>query len=183
VCPVAGGTLLPRIARAFRELGELGLVEGDRPRMHAAQAAGSAPVIAALRDGLEFPQPVKPVTVARSIAIGNPADGFQVLKTVRDSGGTGESATDEEILDGIALLARTEGIFTEPAGGTTLAVLRKLAAAGVIAPDESVVLCITGNGYKTAELMQNHAAVPIRLSRSFSDFEAFLRGETAVHRP
>jgi threonine synthase len=171
VSPVAGGTLLPRIARGFRELREVGLVEGDLPRIHAAQAEGSAPVIAALRQGLDFPQPVKPATLARSIAIGNPADGFQVLRTVRETGGTGDTASDAEILDAIQLLARTEGIFTEPAGGTTLAVLRKLVALGAIPRGESVVLCITGNGYKTVDLMRQHAAVPVRLSRSLKDFE------------
>src|SRR5687768_3036942 len=121
VSPVAGGTLLPRIACGFRELREIGLVDGPLPTMHAAQAAGSAPVVAARLEGLEFPEPVKPRTIAKSIAIGNPADGFQVLQAVRSSGGSGAMVSDDEIVDSIKLLARTEGIFTEPAGGATLA--------------------------------------------------------------
>ncbi len=121
VSPVAGGTLLPRIARGFDELRLLGLVEGDLPKLYAAQAAGCAPVVRAFQDGLEFPDPVKPHTIAKSIAIGNPADGFQVLKVLRATGGGAAMVTDEEILAGIHLLAETEGIFTEPAGGTTVA--------------------------------------------------------------
>ena len=122
VSPVAGGTLLPRIFKGFRELREVGLVSGTLPKIHAAQPAGSAPVINALKAGLEFPEPVKPNTIAKSLAIGNPADGFQVLRVVKETGGAGAAASDAEILDAVQLLARTEGIFTEPAGGTTLAV-------------------------------------------------------------
>jgi threonine synthase len=175
VSPVAGGTLLPRIARAFSELREVGLVEGALPRIHAAQAAGSAPVVRALVEGLEFPEPVKPNTIAKSIAIGNPADGFQVLQTVRASGGSGAMVSDEEIVDAIHLLARTEGIFTEPAGGATLAATRALIARGAIPRDESIVICITGNGYKTAEALTGQTAPPIEVSRSFGEFEVRLR--------
>ena len=130
VSPVAGGTLLPRIARGFRELREVGLVEGDLPKIYAAQAAGCAPVVKALHDGLDLPIRCKPNTIAKSIAIGNPADGFQVLSAVRASGGWGEMVTDDEIRDGIHLLAETEGIFTEPAGGTTMAFTKKLIEQG-----------------------------------------------------
>ena len=119
VSPVAGGTLLPRIFKAFREFRDLGLVEGSMPRIHAAQPTGSAPVIRALESGAEFPDPVKPNTIAKSLAIGNPADGFQVIRVVNETGGAGAMVSDTEILDAIELLARTEGIFTEPAGGTT----------------------------------------------------------------
>ncbi|MBI4886892.1 MAG: threonine synthase [Acidobacteria bacterium] len=171
VSPVAGGTLLPRIFKGFRELREVGLVSGTLPKIHAAQPAGSAPVIHALDAGLEFPEPVKPDTIAKSLAIGNPADGFQVVKVVKETGGAGASATDEEILDAVGLLARTEGIFTEPAGGTTLAVARTLIQRGVIKPTESVVICITGNGYKTAEVMFDRVASPIRIGRSLAEFE------------
>jgi threonine synthase len=148
VSPVAGGTLLPRIYKGFREFIEVGLVEGKLPRIHAAQPTGSAPVIRALESGAEFPDPVKPNTIAKSLAIGNPADGFQVVRVVKETGGSGAMVTDDEILDGIELLARTEGIFTEPAGGTTLAATRALIQRGVIKSNESVVVCITGNGYK-----------------------------------
>ena len=174
VSPVAGGTLLPRIYKGFRELREVGLVTGTLPKIHAAQPAGSAPVINAIEGGLEFPEPVKPNTIAKSLAIGNPADGFQVVRVVKETGGTGAAATDNEILDAVQLLARTEGIFTEPAGGTTLAVARTLIKRGVIKSNESVVICITGNGYKTAEVMFDRVATPTRIGRSLADFERAL---------
>jgi threonine synthase len=171
VSPVAGGTLLPRIYKGLREFKEVGLVDGCLPKIHAAQPAGSAPVIRALEAGLEFPDPVKPDTIAKSLAIGNPADGFQVVKVVKETGGSGAMVTDSEILDAIDLLARTEGIFTEPAGGTTLAATRALVRRGVIKPNESVVVCITGNGYKTAEVMGDRVERPVRIGRALSDFE------------
>jgi threonine synthase len=171
VSPVAGGTLLPRIHKGLREFKEVGLVDGRLPKIHAAQPAGSAPVIRALEAGLEFPDPVKPDTIAKSLAIGNPADGFQVVKVVKETGGSGAMVTDAEILDAIDLLARTEGIFTEPAGGTTLAATRALVRRGVIKPNESVVVCITGNGYKTAEIMGDRVERPMRIGRALSDFE------------
>src|SRR6185369_7848871 len=111
--------------------------------------AGCAPVVHALHRGIDLITPVKPNTIAKSIAIGNPADGFYVLKAVRESGGWGESVSDPEIVQAIQLLARTEGIFTEPAGGTTVAVTKKLIEQGRIPRDESIVISITGNGYKT----------------------------------
>jgi threonine synthase len=171
VSPVAGGTLLPRIFKGMREFRDLGLVDGTLPRIHAAQPTGSAPVVRAIESGAEFPDPVKPNTIAKSLAIGNPADGFQVVKVVKETGGTGGMATDEEILDAIQLLARTEGIFTEPAGGTTLAVTRNLVRKGVIRPHESVVVCITGNGYKTAEVVRDRVAKPTQIGRSLADFD------------
>jgi threonine synthase len=174
VSPVAGGTLLPRIARGFREAREVGLVEGELPKMYAAQAAGSAPVVRALHAGIDHPDPVKPNTIAKSIAIGNPADGFQVIETLKASGGWGEMASDEEILAGIHLLAESEGIFTEPAGGTTIAVTKKLIEQGRIPRDESIVVCITGNGYKTSEVVAHGMARPEPLGRSLKDFDAFL---------
>ena len=182
VSPVAGGTLLPRIARGFRELKEVGLVEGDLPVIHAAQAAGSAPVIRALESGDEYPEPVKPDTIARSIAIGNPADGYQVLRTVRQSGGSGVAVADPDILEAIQLLAETEGIFTEPAGGVTLAATRTLIERGVIPREASIVVCITGNGYKTQEAMASRTVEPIRLGRSFQEFEEFLAGRAEAVR-
>jgi threonine synthase len=176
VSPVAGGTLLPRIYRGLRELKEIGLVTGDLPKIHAAQAAGCSPVVNALKEGLEFPDPVRPNTIAKSIAIGNPADGFQVVRTVRDTGGTGVASTDGEILAAIDLLAETEGIFTEPAGGATLAGAVSLIAGGAIPKDESIVVCITGNGYKTAaEVIGGRVRKPAEIGRSLQDFEAYLR--------
>jgi threonine synthase len=174
VSPVAGGTLLPRIFKGFREMREVGLVDGQLPKIHAAQPEGSAPVVRAIQSGAEFPEPVKPMTIAKSLAIGNPADGFQVVKVVTATGGTGVMVSDEQILDAIDLLARTEGIFTEPAGGTTLAATRALVERGVIRRDESVVVCITGNGYKTIEVMQGRVTAPTLVGRSLSDFERVL---------
>jgi len=147
--------------------------------MYGAQAAGSAPVVRALHEGLDYPDPVKPDTIAKSIAIGNPADGFQVLEVLRESGGWGEMVTDEEILDGINLLAETEGVFTEPAGGTTVAVTRKLIEQGRIPLDESIVVCITGNGYKTADIMTSRVASAIPITRSLDDVDAYLAGTLA----
>jgi threonine synthase len=180
VSPVAGGTLLPRIVRGFRELREVGLVSGDLPRVHAAQAAGCAPVVNAIHAGIDHPEPVKPDTLAKSIAIGNPADGYQVVQTVRATGGSGVAVSDAQIVDAIRLLAETEGIFTEPAGGTTLAGTIDLVRRGAIAPDESIVVCVTGNGYKTAEVVSGGLAEPVRLSRKFSEFEAWWESRQTV---
>jgi threonine synthase len=171
VSPVAGGTLMPRIFKGLREFREIGLVEGQLPMIHAAQAAGCAPVIRAIEAGLDFPEPVKPDTIAKSIAIGNPADGFQVVRVVKETGASGAKVTDEEILDGVQLLARTEGIFTEPAGGTTVAATRALIKRGVIKSNESVVICVTGNGFKTAEVMYDRVARPIQIGRGLAEFE------------
>ena len=174
VSPVAGGTLLPRILRGFEEFVELGLVSGPLPKIHAAQPSGSSPVINALDAGLEFPEPVRPATIAKSLAIGNPADGFQVLSSVRRTGGSGIAVSDEEILDAVSLLARTEGIFTEPAGGTTLAGAKRLIESGAIPRNESLVVVITGNGYKTVDVMRDRVAESVRVGRGLRDFEAIM---------
>jgi threonine synthase len=180
VAPVAGGTLLPRILRGFRELREVGLVEGELPRMYAAQAAGCAPVVHALDAGVDHPEPVRPDTIAKSIAIGNPADGYQVIQAIRSTGGAGAAVTDAEIVEAIHLLARTEGIFTEPAGGTTLAAAMNLIKRGTIPRDEPIVVCVTGNGYKTAEVVADGLAEPVRLSRAFKQFEAWWEAQKAI---
>src|SRR5229473_2297934 len=171
VLPTAGGTILPKVAKAFKELKEVGLLRDGECRVHCAQAAGAAPVIHALHKGSDLITPVKPNTIAKSIAIGNPADGFYVLRAVRESGGWGESASDEEIIEGIKLLARTEGIFAEPAGGTTLAVAIKLINQGRIGRDESVVISITGNGYKTLEAVAQSVEQPFIIESKLKDFE------------
>src|SRR6478736_4575074 len=162
VSPVAGGTLLPRIVRGLRELRQIGLVEGDLPRIYAAQAAGCSPVVNALDAGLEYPEPVRPNTIAKSIAIGNPADGYQVIQCVNATGGAGSAVSDDAIVGAIQLLAETEGIFTEPAGGTTLAATIDLIARGAIPRDESIVVCVTGNGYKTTEAVAGEVPAPVR---------------------
>ena len=158
----------------------VGLVEGELPRIHAAQAAGCAPIVHALDTGADHTEPVRPNTIAKSIAIGNPADGHQVLQTVRETGGTGTAVTDDQIVGAIRLLAETEGIFTEPAGGTTLGGAIDLIERGVIGRDESVVVCVTGNGYKTAEVMTGQLTEPVRLSRAFKEFEAWWESRQAL---
>ena len=172
VSPVAGGTLLPRILKGFDEMRLIGLLDHDLPTIHMAQAAGCAPVVDALEADLEFPEPVKPKTIAKSIAIGNPADGFQVLRAVRSTGGAGAKVEEDDIVKGIQLLAETEGIFTEGAGGVTVWATKQLIDRGVIPRDESIVICITGNGYKTIELLNGKGVQPIHIGRSLADFEA-----------
>jgi threonine synthase len=171
VVPTAGGTILPKVAKAFQELKLLGLVDGDF-KIYSAQAAGCAPVVTALHRQTDLIAPVKPNTIAKSIAIGNPADGYYVLKAVRESGGWGEAVTDQEIVSAIQLLARTEGIFTEPAGGTTVAVTKKLIEQGRIPRDESIVISVTGNGYKTLEAVQGTVESPFEIPARLADFEA-----------
>jgi threonine synthase len=167
----AGGTILPKLAKAFKELIKVGLVEPSQYKIYSAQAAGCAPIINALQKGTDLISPVKPNTIASSIAIGNPADGYYVLQAVRESGGWGESVTDEEILDGIKLLARTEGIFTEPAGGTEVAVAKKLIQKGRIPRDESIVISITGNGYKTLETVAASVEKPFTINATLDNFD------------
>jgi threonine synthase len=183
VLPTAGGTILPKVAKAFKEFKEVGLIEDGRVKVHCAQAAGSAPVIHALHKGTDLITPVKPNTIAKSIAIGNPADGFYVLKAVRESGGWGDVATDEEIIDAIKLLARTEGIFAEPAGGTTLAVAIKLINQGRIKRDESVVVSVTGNGYKTLEAVAGALEQPLVIDARLKDFDALFERLQNGKRP
>lgn len=169
VLPTAGGTLLPRVARAFRELREMGWTNAC-PRIHSAQAQGCSPVIKALHAGAQDITPEKPSTVAHSIAIGNPADGRYVLQEVRNSGGWGDSASDGEILEAIGLLAETQGIFTEPAGGTTIAVTRRLIQQGRIDSDSSVVAVVTGNGYKAVETVGRELEVSAVLDPNLDIF-------------
>jgi threonine synthase len=154
VCPVASGSLFTQIAKAFDEWLELGLLDGILPTFNGAQAAGCSPVADAFRDGHDVCRPVRPDTIAKSLAIGNPADGVFALEVARKSGGAIDAVTDEEIVEGIQLLAETTGIFTETAGGVTTAVLKKLAERGDIGADERVVLVITGEGLKTLDAVR-----------------------------
>ena len=170
VVPVAGGTILPKVWKSYEELIDLGLVEDTKPRIHAAQAAGCDPITKAILDGDEVFRPQKPDTIAKSLAIGNPADGFFVMDVVRDSGGHAASASDDEILDAVDLLARTEGIFTEPAGGTTLACTIRLIESGKIPRDESICVSITGNGLKTAEVFRGRFAAAPVIAPRLADF-------------
>ncbi|OLR95361.1 threonine synthase [Actinokineospora bangkokensis] len=156
VVPIASGSQLTKVDKAFRELGELGLVEATPYRVFGAQATGCSPVSAAYKSGHDVVQPVKPDTIARSLAIGAPADGPYVLDAVRRTGGAIEDVTDAEVVEGIRLLARTEGIFAETAGGVTVATAKKLIEAGKIDPDAETVLLITGDGLKTLDAVQDH---------------------------
>jgi len=171
VVATAGGTILPKLAKAFNELKRVGLVEDGECKIYSAQASGCDPVIQALKKGTDLISPIKPNTIASSIAIGNPADGYYVIKTIQETGGWGESATDEEILDGIKLLASTEGIFTEPAGGTEVAVTKKLVQQGRIPRDEPTVICITGNGYKTIEAVAGIVEKPFCINADLKNFD------------
>jgi len=155
VAPVASGSLHTRMGKAFDEWRDCGLVSGPLPAMHGAQAAGCAPVANAFEEGADFCRPVKPDTIARSLAIGDPADGPFALELARRTGGAIESATDDEIREGISLLAKTTGVFTETAGGVTIAVLKKLAERGAFGPGESVVATITGDGLKTPDAISD----------------------------
>ncbi|HUO07670.1 MAG TPA: threonine synthase [Phycisphaerae bacterium] len=177
IVPTAGGTILPKVYKAYQEFIKLGLVEDNQPRIYSAQAAGCNPVVEAIRAGRELIKPQKPKTIAKSIAIGNPADGFYVVQAVKQSGGWGEDATDEEIVDAIKLLARLEGIWTEPAGGTTLACAMKLIKSGRIPKDESICVSITGNGLKTTEVVVDHLEPPASIPAKLEAFDAIVSGQ------
>ena len=180
VVPVASGSLLTKIWKAFNEFKKLGLVNSVNTKMYAAQASGCSPVVTAIREKSEIIKPVKPKTIAKSLAIGNPADGPYACDAVRESGGAGESVTDEEIVEGIKLLASTEGIFTETAGGVTVAAAKKLIEKGVIPKKESCVICITGNGLKTQEAVSDHIGKPYKIKPSLDSFEQSLRAEKKI---
>ena len=155
VGPIASGSLFTKIARGFEEWLEVGLLQGDLPRFNGAQAAGCSPVAQAFEAGRNVCRPVRPDTIAKSLAIGNPADGPYALDLARRSGGSIDAVTDGEVVAGIRLLAETTGIFTETAGGVTTAVLQKLAERGDIGPDERVVAAITGDGLKTLDAVRS----------------------------
>src|SRR3954466_587717 len=171
VAPVASGSLFTKIARGVEEWREVGLVEGETPTMNGAQALGCSPVAHAFEQGWDVCKPQKPDTIAKSLAIGNPADGPYAVDLARKTGGAVDSVTDEEIVAGIRLLAETTGIFTETAGGVTTAVLRKLAERGDIGPDERVVVVITGEGLKTLDVVRGTFET-YEIDGSLSDFEA-----------
>jgi threonine synthase len=183
IIPTAGGTILPKVYKAYQELIELGLVENNGPKIYSAQAAGCNPVVKAIQAGSDLIEPQKPNTIAKSIAIGNPADGYYACKVVQESGGWGESASDKEIVDAIKLLARTEGIWTEPAGGTTLAATIKLIAGGRIPKDESIVVSITGNGLKTQEVVTNELPYPVVIEPKLSEFDKLLEQSQQTQAP
>ncbi len=182
VAPLASGSLFTKIYKGFQEFVKVGLVEDKAVRFSGAQAEGCSPIATAFREGRDFVTPVKPNTIAKSIAIGNPADGIYALDVARKTGGQIESVNDAEIIQGIKLLAETEGIFTETAGGTTIAVLKKLVEAGKIDPEETTVVYITGNGLKTQEAVQGYIGEPLIIEPKLESFERALERSRTLER-
>lgn len=179
VAPLASGSLFTKIYKGFQEFIKVGLVDEKAVRFSGAQADGCSPIAQAFGEGRDFINPVKPNTIAKSIAIGNPADGVYALEIARKTNGNIASVSDAEIIEGIKLLAETEGIFTETAGGTTIAVLKKLVEAGKIDPDETTVAYITGNGLKTQEAVQGYIGEPLTIEPKLDSFErAWERAQT-----
>ena len=173
VCPMAGGALIGKIHKAFNELHKVGLIDAPSTKFYGAQATGCNPISAAVKNGQERHRPVKkPNTIAKSLAIGDPADGYFAAKVIRESGGWAEDVSDPEISEAMALLARTEGVFAETAGGVTLAVARKLLEQGRIPRDEEIVLCITGNGLKTQDAVSDILEKPALIGPSLDEFAA-----------
>jgi threonine synthase len=179
VCPIASGSLFTKIARGFEEWLEVGLLKGQLPTMNGAQASGCSPVATAFEAGHDVCRPVKPDTIAKSLAIGNPADGPYALDLARRTGGSIDSVTDDEIRDGIRLLAETTGIFTETAGGVTVAVLAKLAERGDIGSDERVVTFITGEGLKTLDCARGTFET-LEIEATLESFERASAGDVVV---
>jgi threonine synthase len=177
VAPMAGGSLIGKILKAFQELERIGLIAESECRIHGAQPSGCSPISTAVKNGWETHRPVrKPNTIAKSLAIGDPADGYFAAKVIRDSGGWAEDVSDIEISEAMALLGRTEGVFAETAGGVTVAVARKLIEQGRIPRDDEVVLCITGNGLKTQDAVADHLEQPAVIRPSLEEFEGLLKG-------
>ncbi|NET56003.1 MAG: threonine synthase [Symploca sp. SIO2E6] len=182
VAPLASGSLYGKIYKGFQEFIKVGLVEDKAVRFSGAQAEGCSPIAQAFKEGRDFVTPVKPNTIAKSIAIGNPADGIYALEIAQKTGGNIESVSDAEIIEGMKLLAETEGIFTETAGGTTIAVLKKLVEAGKIDPDETTVAYITGNGLKTQEAVQGYIGEPLTIEPKLNSFERALERSRTLER-
>jgi threonine synthase len=175
VSPMAGGSLIGKLHKAFGELEKVGLIDKSDCRIFGAQATGCNPITNAVKTGLENHRPVrKPNTIAKSLAIGDPADGFFASRIMKNTGGWGEDVTDAEIIDGMKLLATTEGIFAETAGGVTVAVTQKLIEQGRIPRDQEVVICITGNGLKTQESIEDKLLRPAVIRPTLAAFEGLL---------
>lgn len=175
VVPCAGGSLITKIWKGLKEFEKIGVIDGVNTRIYAAQATGCAPIINAIKENSDIIKPVKPHTIAKSLAIGNPADGIYAAGTVKETNGWAEDVSDDEIVEAIKLLAATEGIFTETAGGVTLGVAKKLIESKKIPKDESIVVCITGNGLKTQEAVANKIGKPVKIKPNLSSFEDALK--------
>lgn len=179
IVPMAGGSLIIKIGKAIKEMAKLGLIDESDTKLYGAQASGASPISTAVKNGWDFIKPVKPNTIAHSIAIGNPADGYYSIKAINESGGWAEDVSDEELIEGIKLLASTEGIFTETAGGVTVAVTKKLIDQGRIPRDESIVISITGNGLKTQEAVLGKVEEPSVIEANLKEFDLFMEKKEA----
>lgn len=175
VVPCASGSLLTKIWKSFKEMKEIGIIGNVNTKVFSAQATGCSPIVAAIKEGTDVIKPVKPDTIAKSLAIGNPADGYYATQVIKETGGFGEDVSDAEIIDAIKLLAKTEGIFAETAGGVTLGSAMKLIESGRIAKDDVTVLCITGNGLKTKEAIEGHTGEPYHIDPNLKSFEKILK--------
>ncbi len=174
VVPCASGSLLTKIWKSFKEFKEIGIIKELDTKVFAAQATGCSPITAAIKQGTDIIRPVKPSTIAKSLAIGNPADGYYATQVVNETGGWGEDVSDQEIIDSIKLLARAEGVFAETAGGVTVAVTKKLIESGRVGRDETTVICITGNGLKTQEALNGQTISPYYIKPLIASFEEAL---------
>jgi threonine synthase len=181
VAPMASGSLLTKIHKAYKEFIQTGLLEDQPFSIHGAQAGGCSPISEAMKKKTEIVKPVpNPQTIVKSLAIGTPADGYYAIRSMKETGGQAEDATDEEVIAGIRLLAEHAGIFAETAGGVTVACAKKLIESGVIPRNESVVLCITGHGLKTQEAVEGHCGAPRLIKPSLREFEALVADELAA---
>ena len=180
VVPMAGGSLITKIKKAFNELVELGLVAPKPVKIFGAQATGCSPISTAVKAGQADIEPQRPSTIARSLAIGNPADGHYAIKTISQSGGWSEDVSDTEIVECIQILAEAEGVFTETAGGVTVGCARKLYRQGRIKPEETTVLCITGNGLKTTDALAGQYEAEAPIAPKLSEFQAYLSKQLDV---
>ncbi|MGV3533860.1 MAG: threonine synthase, partial [Chthoniobacteraceae bacterium] len=181
VIPMASGSLLTKIHKAYKEFSLLGLVEETPFRVYGAQATGCAPIAHALKRGTDIVKPVpKPDTIVKSLAIGTPADGYYAIHAMNQTGGSAEDCTDDEVVEGIRLLAECEGIFAETAGGVTVACAKKLIESGKIPRNESTVLCITGHGLKTQEAIIGKCGTPRVIKPSLREFEEEIYNKDAA---
>lgn len=171
VSPMAGGSLITKLWKSFEEMVKVGLIDKNTAKLYGAQASGCAPITTAVKNEWELFKPVRPDTICKSLAIGNPADGFYAAGVMRKSGGWGDDVTDDEIVAAMKLLAETEGVFAETAGGVTVGVAKKLIEQGKIPRDESIVLCITGNGLKTAEVLVGKVGKAELINSKLTEFD------------